>query len=617
MKKNFLFLLSLSLISIAVFAQNPCVKGDCIDGEGTFLMATGDRYVGEFRGGKFSGEGEYFFAGEDFKKGNKYVGEFRNGLFNGHGTFYFITEGPQKGDKFEGELRDGKFNGPGVYEFANGDKYIGEFKDSKFEGQGSLIYSNADRYVGEFKNGLRHGHATLYYADGSKFIGMYEEGKCHGQGTYYFESGDTYVGMFIDGKIKGQGVMYFKSGDRYIGEFKDAQFDGLGILYQEDGKIKSGNWGAGVFISASNLAIPPVISWISPALIAVIVNEPIYALKACVMSHEKTINIKIFVNEVLQMQIPVTKSFTEKTPITDCDISIDKPVFLVEGNNEVKIVAEYSNGKVQSEIRHVTFGHTVLTTQTNPKINSVTLRNDYALLFATDDYTEWNNLANPIKDAETIAAELEKTYGFHVEIVKNPSNEQIMSKLKEYARKTYQKQDQLLVFFSGHGQYDEEFKEGYVVAKNSSKIDESRVSYISHGTLRTVINNIACNHTLLVMDVCFGGTFDPIIASVQYRGAVDDIYKEISQTDYVNRKLKYITRKYLTSGAKEYVPDGRPGEHSPFVRKFLDALRNYGGEDKILTLEEISTYVERVNPQPRLGEFGANEPGSDFLFIVK
>jgi hypothetical protein len=73
----------------------------------------------------------------------------------------------------------------------------------------------------------------------------------------------------------------------------------------------------------------------------------------------------------------------------------------------------------------------------------------------------------------------------------------------------------------------------------------------------------------------------------------------------------------LTSGAKEYVPDGRPGEHSPFVRKFLDALRNYGGEDKILTLEEISTYVERVNPQPRLGEFGANEPGSDFLFIVK
>jgi hypothetical protein len=78
-----------------------------------------------------------------------------------------------------------------------------------------------------------------------------------------------------------------------------------------------------------------------------------------------------------------------------------------------------------------------------------------------------------------------------------------------------------------------------------------------------------------------------------------------------------VTRKYLTSGSKEYVPDGRPGEHSPFARKLLDALRNYGGDDKILTLEEISTYVEKVSPQPRLGEFGINEPGSDFLFMVK
>jgi hypothetical protein len=317
------------------------------------------------------------------------------------------------------------------------------------------------------------------------------------------------------------------------------------------------------------------------------------------------------------MQSPVTKSFTEKTPLTDCDISIDRPVYLMEGNNEIKIVAEYSSGKVQSEIRHITFGHTVLSSQTIPKINSVKVRNDYALLFATDEYAEWNNLANPIKDAETIAAELEKTYGFQVEIVKNPSNEQIMAKLKEYARKTYQKQDQLLVFFSGHGQYDEEFKEGYVVAKNSLKVDESRVSYISHGTLRTVINNIACSHTLLVMDVCFGGTFDPVIASAQYRGAVDDVYKEVSKNDYIDRKLKYVTRKYLTSGSKEYVPDGRPGEHSPFARKLLDALRNYGGDDKILTLEEISTYVEKVSPQPRLGEFGINEPGSDFLFMVK
>lgn len=617
MNKLFSILILLFYSTQFISAQNTCVKGDCENGIGTYLMPSGDKYVGEFRNGKFNGDGEYFFAGEDFKKGNKFIGEFRNGLFNGHGIFHFIAEGKQKGDLYEGEFRDGKFNGPGKYVFANGDVFIGEFSDSQFEGQGSLVYKNSDRYVGEFKKGLRSGHATIYYADGNKFIGEFENDVCHGQGTYYFESGDTYVGMFIDGKIKGQGVLYFKNGDRYIGEFKDAKFNGLGVLYQADGKVKSGNWKDDQFISASPIAIPPVISWVNPALVAIIVNEPVYNLKACVMTHEKAITIKIFVNDVLQLQIPFSKGASDIVAITDCDINIDKPIYLVEGNNEIKIMIDYSGGKVQSETRHVTFGHTIITSDQNPKVNSVKKRNDYAILFATDEYNEWGGLANPIKDAETIALELEKNYGFQVEIVRNPTNEQIMSKLKEYARKVYQKQDQLLVFFSGHGQYDDEFKEGYVVAKNSLKIDESRVSYISHGTLRTVINNISCSHILLVMDVCFGGTFDPLIAVSQYRGNVEDIYKEVSKTEYIDRKLKYVTRKYLTSGSKEYVPDGRPGEHSPFARKLLDALRNYGGEDKILTLEEISTDLEKVIPQPRLGEFGVNEPGSDFLFIGK
>ncbi|MBZ4171027.1 hypothetical protein JYG45_24325, partial [Escherichia fergusonii] len=72
---------------------------------------------------------------------------------------------------------------------------------------------------------------------------------------------------------------------------------------------------------------------------------------------------------------------------------------------------------------------------------------------------------------------------------------------------------------------------------------------------------------------------------------------------------------YLTSGGKEYVPDGRPGQHSPFARKFLEALSTYGGADRILTYKEILGVVESVIPEPRYGEFGDNQPGSDFIFI--
>ena len=118
------------------------------------------------------------------------------------------------------------------------------------------------------------------------------------------------------------------------------------------------------------------------------------------------------------------------------------------------------------------------------------------------------------------------------------------------------------------------------------------------------------------MDVCFGGTFDAALASA--RGMDDDgVYKEQSQAEFLTRKLLYKTRKYLTSGGKTYVSDGIKGQHSPFAKSFLEALTSQGGKDGILTVQEIYSFVEKLKNPPRLGDFGDNAPGSDFLFLVK
>lgn len=63
---------------------------------------------------------------------------------------------------------------------------------------------------------------------------------------------------------------------------------------------------------------------------------------------------------------------------------------------------------------------------------------------------------------------------------------------------------------------------------------------------------------------------------------------------------------------------GRPGRHSPFASMFLEALRGGGGEDRVLTMAELRSHLERIGlpaPEARAGSFGDNEPGSDFLFI--
>ncbi|WP_299460417.1 tetratricopeptide repeat protein [uncultured Microscilla sp.] len=236
-----------------------------------------------------------------------------------------------------------------------------------------------------------------------------------------------------------------------------------------------------------------------------------------------------------------------------------------------------------------------------------------ALLVATNEYTHWDNLMNPVYDAKAIAKDLKEIYGFEIDLLLNPTKDEIVLKLRSYAKKQYENNDELFIFFAGHGQFDEVFKEGYLVTKDSKLNDESKSSYISHSNLRTYINNINCKHVFLMMDVCFGGTFDPLIAS---RGMKEHELTK-SRAEYVNRKLRYKTRRYLTSGGKEYVPDGRAGSHSPFARRFLTALRSEGGENGILSIAEILKFVQTVTPNPRSGEFGSNEPGSEFLFVVR
>jgi hypothetical protein len=290
------------------------------------------------------------------------------------------------------------------------------------------------------------------------------------------------------------------------------------------------------------------------------------------------------------------------------DSSFSQVILLKEGDNRILFTA-YDNCGRRSEKE-------ILVERQKESLASLVRKgaSDYALLFAIDKYDQWGRLVNPINDAKAIAGELTQFYGFKTELVESASQNEMVMKLRSYAEKTFSNDDQLLIFFAGHGQFDEVMGEGYVVARDSKTKDIARTSYISHSNLRTIINNIPCRHIFLVIDACFAGTFDPLLASNE-RGASE--YAQISNAEFVNRKMKFKTRKFLTSGGKEYVPDGRPGQHSPFVRRFLEALRSYGGKDGILTIGEILSYVEKVVPEPRAGEFGANQPGSDFIFIAR
>ena len=358
--------------------------------------------------------------------------------------------------------------------------------------------------------------------------------------------------------------------------------------------------------TSTTTAIMPAVSWIKPRLEFTNSTETKLEIEASVTSEVPIKSILLVVGDNVTKQTMGSKSVQVPTGLTQ--FTVKQSMTIREGSNFIEIEVENISGGKVSSVRSVMVGKDAITDAIASD------RKDYALLIATDKYDNWGDLVNPINDAESIAKELKERFGFEVELITNATQDEMLVKIREYSQRKFKPQDQLMIFFAGHGQFDESFGEGYVVAKNSMENDKAKSSYISHSNLRSYINNIPCEHILLTMDVCFGGTFDPVIA----KSRATEETTELTETEFLVRKLSYKTRKYITSGGKEYVSDGIPGKHSPFASRFLEALKSNGGADRILTIGEINSYLEKIKSnEPRSGDFGDNQKGSDFVFVAK
>ena len=102
-----------------------CVEGDCENGQGAYIYDSGDKYVGEWKDGKWHGQGTFTWS-----DGTIYSGEWKDDLQHGQGTFIY-GKGEYEGEKYEGEWEDGEYNGKGIYTWTDGSNISGEWRDGK------------------------------------------------------------------------------------------------------------------------------------------------------------------------------------------------------------------------------------------------------------------------------------------------------------------------------------------------------------------------------------------------------------------------------------------------------------------------------------------------------
>ncbi len=346
----------------------------------------------------------------------------------------------------------------------------------------------------------------------------------------------------------------------------------------------------------------PVIIWETPRIEETFSQSNSIDIQFVVNSDAPLKSIKLILGDGLT-------TINEKNIAVDVGMltkSIKQHLTLLDGKNSIEIQVENSKNGIISSTRSVLVGKDAIA-------NAIDInRSDYALIFATNNYDDLNNLTNPIYDSKAIEETLRTRYGFKTEIITDPTHDEILEKISEYNTRKFKPQDQLLVFFAGHGVFDDNLNEGFVAARDSKSNDRGRSTYIPHSILRGRIDNIKCEHIFLAMDVCFGGTLDPEFSKPR------SIYDAATDTDLLVRKLSLRTRKFLTSGSKEYVPDGVAGRHSPFATLFIQALNETGGKGgRIFTLLDLYPYFQRLQTSPRYGSFSTkDEPTSDFVFVV-
>lgn len=292
---------------------------------------------------------------------------------------------------------------------------------------------------------------------------------------------------------------------------------------------------------------------------------------------------------------------SEKYKLTE-DGLFAKDIPLQKGENKISVIAIDNKDNYTEQS---------ITVEYTPKSEIITAHLDirgeyYAILIGIDKYDDPNlmDLDNPVRDAEKLYEVLLSNYLFekdNILLIKNAKRADITNALDIMAEKLT-KEDNLMIFYAGHGWWDEKANVGYWLP-NDTKISR-KAEWFRNSTLCDYLKEINSKHTLLITDACFGGAiFKTRTVSMEAPKAIQMLYDLPS-------------RKAMTSGTLTEVPD-----RSSFVKYFIERLSN--NDDKYISSEQLfsSFRIAVINNSDVIPQYGeiknVGDEGGDFIFIKK
>jgi hypothetical protein len=229
-----------------------------------------------------------------------------------------------------------------------------------------------------------------------------------------------------------------------------------------------------------------------------------------------------------------------------------------------------------------------------------------ALIICVSEYQDDNikDLDNPVNDGRTLEQILTKKYSFpkrNIHFLENPDREDMIVAFDELS-KSLTNDDNLLIFFAGHGYWDASTNIGYWLPSDSKK--SNTANWFRNSTIRDFIGAIKARHILLISDACFSGS----------------IFKTRSGFEDANQGIQRIyslaSRKAMTSGTLNEVPD-----KSVFIEYFIKRLKE--NKESFLSSEQLFSLIKPavLNNSQNIPKYGtiqnSGDEGGDFIFILK
>ncbi|UCF92034.1 MAG: caspase family protein [Desulfobacterales bacterium] len=309
----------------------------------------------------------------------------------------------------------------------------------------------------------------------------------------------------------------------------------------------------------------------------------------------------------------VDKSGILTVLVNNRDVAFDRNgnfetvVDLLFGKNEFTVAARDRYGNI---------GRTTLTVvreeprpESPDEIEPSLSGKNYALVIGNDRYSYIDRLVNARNDARAVGKMLRDQFGFESRILLDATREDIVRAINDYNR-ILKEQDSLLIYYAGHGEFDEIANKAYWLPVDASADEDT--NWIIADTVTSNIRRMASMHVLVVADSCFSGT-------LTRRRGITGLMPKGERYRYLRKMLTKKSRTLLASGGNEPVSDYGAGGHSVFAAAFLQGLESMK-QDMFSAEELFYDYIKEkvAGSSSQIPEYkfilDSGHEGGDFIF---